>query len=118
LFRVCTLPRLVADALAMRCATAGSGFEGMPRRRPLAETTFQGMASPTTSTTRPGTSQINSDLQDVAHQVHQEFDDRLDPHAIDECLTKVAARFADARVRSFVPLLVRRYVRDELKASL
>jgi hypothetical protein len=30
----------------------------------------------------------------------------------------VAARFVDARVRSFVPLLVRRYVRDELKARL
>jgi hypothetical protein len=76
------------------------------------------MATPTTSTTRQGPSQINADLQDLAHQVHQEFDDRLDPRAIDECLAKVAARFADARVRSFVPLLVRRYVRDELQASL
>ena len=76
------------------------------------------MASPTTSSTRPGPSQINADLQDVAHQVHQEFDARLDPRVIDECLAMVAARFADARVRSFVPLLVRRYVRDELQASL
>jgi hypothetical protein len=85
---------------------------------PFAGATFQGMASPTTSTARPSPSQINADLQDLAHQVHQEFDDRLDPRAIDECLAKVAARFADARVRSFVPLLVRRYVRDELQARL
>jgi hypothetical protein len=76
------------------------------------------MARPTTSTTRPGPSQINAELQDLAHQVHQEFDDRLDPRTVDECLAKVAAQFADARVRSFVPLLVRRYVRDELQARL
>jgi hypothetical protein len=54
----------------------------------------------------------------IAPLIHQEFDDWLDPRAIDECLAKVAARFVDARVRSFVPLLVRRYVRDELKARL
>jgi len=76
------------------------------------------MASPTTSSARPGAPEINTDLQKVAHLVHEEFDDRLDPHAIDECLAKVAARFADARVHSFVPLLVRRYVRDELQARL
>jgi len=70
------------------------------------------------STTRPGPSRINADLQDLASQVPQELDDRLDPRATDECLAKVAARFVDARVRSFVPLLVRRYVRDELKARL
>lgn len=76
------------------------------------------MASPTTSTPSPVPSEINTDLQKVAHLVHEEFDDRLDPHAIDDCLAKVAARYADARVRSFVPLLVRRYVRDELQALL
>jgi hypothetical protein len=76
------------------------------------------MASPTTSSARPGPPEIDTDLQKVAHLVHEEFDDRLDPHAIDECLAKVAARYADARVRSFVPLLVRRYVRDELQALL
>jgi len=75
------------------------------------------MASPTTSSARPGAPEINTDLQKVAHLVHEEFGDRLDPHAIDECLAMVAARFADARVH-FVPLLVRRYVRDELQARL
>ncbi len=76
------------------------------------------MASPTASSARPGRSEFNADLQQVAHLVHKEFGDRLDPQAIDDCLANVAARFADARVRSFVPLLVRRYVRDELQARL
>ena len=57
---------------------------------------------------------INADLQDVAHQVHEEFGDQLDPREVDECLGQVAAKFDDAKVRSFVPLLVHRYVRDEL----
>ena len=54
----------------------------------------------------------------MACRVHEEFDEKLDPRTIDECLAKVAAQFADAKVRSFVPLLVRRYVRDELQARL
>jgi hypothetical protein len=57
---------------------------------------------------------INGDLNDVAHGVHQEFDEQLDPKTVDECLNRVAAKFVDAKVRSFVPLLVRRYVSAEL----
>jgi hypothetical protein len=76
------------------------------------------MTSPTMSSARSGRPEINADLRDVARSVHEEFDARLDPRATDECLAKVAARFADSRVRSFVPLLVRRYVRDELEARL
>jgi len=64
---------------------------------------------------RPG---ISGDLQDVAQGVHQEFDDQLDPRTVDECLDRVAAEFDDAKVRSFVPLLVRRYVSDELHERL
>ena len=59
--------------------------------------------------------EIDPDLLDVARLVHEEFDDRLDPLIVDECLDGVAARFAGARIRSFVPLLVRRYVREELQ---
>jgi hypothetical protein len=72
------------------------------------------MASSTVSDARQDQPQINPDLVDLAHQVHQEFDDQLDPVAVDECLNRVAAQFDDATVRSFVPLLVRRYVNDEL----
>lgn len=68
--------------------------------------------------TRPGLPDIDADLHDVAHFVHEEFDGRLDPHAVDECLNQVAAQFSGASVRSFVPLLVRRYVREELQTRL
>jgi len=37
---------------------------------------------------------------------------------VDECLSRVAAQFDEATVRSFVPLLVRRYVNDELHERL
>ena len=65
---------------------------------------------------RPGKPKIDPDLHDVAQLVHQEFDDRLDPRIVDECLGQVAARFASATIRIYVPLLVRRYVRQELQA--
>jgi hypothetical protein len=76
------------------------------------------MASSTASDARQGRPSINADLQDVVHTVHQEFDARLDPQAVDECLSRVAAQFDEAAVRSFVPLLVRRYVNDELSRRL
>ena len=61
---------------------------------------------------------INADLQEVAREVHQEFAEQLAPREVDECLARVAATFDDASVRSFVPLLVRRYVNDELHERL
>ena len=76
------------------------------------------MASPEALDARPSHPGINADLQDVAHQLHQEFADRLEPVAIDECLQQVAAKFEDANLRSFVPLLVQRYAHDELQARL
>lgn len=76
------------------------------------------MASSTMSDARQGEPTINPDLQDVSQRVHQEFDGQLDPRVVDECLNRVGAQFDDATVRSFVPLLVRRYVRDELQDRL
>ena len=72
------------------------------------------MGSSTVSDARQDQPQIYPDLEDLAQQVHEEFDDHLDPLAVEECLNRVAAQFDDATVRSFVPLLVRRYVNDEL----
>ena len=76
------------------------------------------MASSQPAHLRPGQPESDSDLHDVAHLVHEEFDDQIDPRQVDECLSQVAARFAQATVRSFVPLLVRRYVREELQGRL
>jgi len=50
--------------------------------------------------------------------VHEEFDEQLDPADVDQCLKKISARFDGATVRSFVPLLVRRYAREELLGRL
>lgn len=61
---------------------------------------------------------MDPDLHAVANLVHEEFDNHLDPQTVDECFHQVSARFEGATVRSFVPLLVRRYVREELKGRL
>ena len=76
------------------------------------------MASSTIFDDRKASPRISPDLQDVVHGVHQEFDGSLDPLAVDECLNRVGATFDDAKVRAFVPLLVRRYVRDELNEKV
>jgi len=76
------------------------------------------MASSTTFDATHGRPKINGDLHDVAHEVHQEFDKKLDPQAVDECLARVSDQFTDAKIRAFVPLLVRRYVNDELQERL
>jgi len=76
------------------------------------------MPSSTTFDARPGGFEINPDLHEVAHRIHEEFGDRMDPQEVDECLARVAATFDGASVRSFVPLLVRRYVTDELRHRL
>ena len=77
-----------------------------------------GMDSSTSLHPPVGLPEINADLQEVAREVHQEFAEQLDPREVDECLARVAATFDDASVRSFVPLLVRRYVNDELHDRL
>jgi hypothetical protein len=76
------------------------------------------MARSTSFDPRPDGPTIDPDLQDVAEQMREEFAARLDPDDVDECLGRIAAKFDDAKVRSFVPLLVRRYVRDELHERL
>jgi len=72
------------------------------------------MAGSTSFDPRSKKPTMNADLVDVAHQVRAEFADQLDPGEVDECLNRIAAKFDRAKVRSFVPLLVRRYARDEL----
>ena len=76
------------------------------------------MASPQALDAGSGRPKINADLLDVADQLHREFANRLEPGEVDECLKRISARFEDANVRSFVPLLVRRYARGELQARL
>ena len=62
--------------------------------------------------------EVDTELHAVKHLVHEEFDEQLDPGAVDETLNSVTSRFTGAPVRVFVPLLVRRYAREELKSRL
>jgi hypothetical protein len=73
------------------------------------------MASFTTFDPRQDVPKVNGDLQDVAREVHEQFDELLDTTTVNESLERVSATFAQAKVRSFVPLLVRRYVKEELR---
>lgn len=65
-----------------------------------------------------GQPEIDSGIRAVAKFVHEEFDCQLDPQAVDDCLDQVVARFEGATVWTFVPLLVRRYAREELQTRL
>lgn len=66
----------------------------------------------------PGHPEIDTELHAVADFVHEEFDGQLDPQVVEDCLFQVASRFDGASVRVFVPLLVRRYVREDLRRRL
>jgi hypothetical protein len=72
------------------------------------------MTSSTTFDPRQDPPKISGDLQDVARGVHEQFDEVLDPATVDASLERVSAKFADAKIRGFVPLLVRRYVSEDL----
>ena len=72
------------------------------------------MTSSTTFDPRQDSPRISGDLQDVARGVHERFDEVLDPATVDASLERVSAKFADAKIRGFVPLLVRRYVSEDL----
>jgi hypothetical protein len=76
------------------------------------------MASALPASTGPDQHEVESELRDVAHNLHEEFDEHLDPRAVDECLQQVSARFSGAPIRAFVPLLVGRYVREDLNTRL
>jgi hypothetical protein len=76
------------------------------------------MASVLSADSRPAPPGVDPEAHVVAQLIYAEFDDHLDPQAVDQCLSQVAARFDGASIRSFVPLLVRRYAREELQQHL
>ena len=71
-------------------------------------------ATPLTPHVRHG---LHPELRDVAARLHAEFDAELTAGTVDAALDEVAARFAQAPVRSFVPLLVHRYARARLRTG-
>jgi hypothetical protein len=60
---------------------------------------------------------LQPELRDVAEQLHRDFDPITGAETVDRVLDEVAARFADARVRTFLPLLVHRYARSDLRSA-
>ena len=72
------------------------------------------MTSSTSIDPRQDPPRISGDLQDVVRGAHEKFDEVLDPATVDACLARVSAKFAGAKIRGFVPLLVRRYVSEDL----
>ena len=62
--------------------------------------------------------QCDAGLAHAARLLHEEFDGQVGPPAVDAVIGEVQSRFADATVLNFVPLLVRRYAREELIKQL
>ena len=60
---------------------------------------------------------LHPDFREVAAQLHRDFDLVAGAEVVDRVLDEVAARFADARVRTFLPLLVHRYARSDLRSA-
>jgi|NGEPerStandDraft_6_1074524.scaffolds.fasta_scaffold189159_1 hypothetical protein len=58
---------------------------------------------------------LTGDLSVVVGALHDTYDDRFGATVVDSEIQQVADRFADARIRSFVPLFVRRYASARLR---
>jgi hypothetical protein len=60
---------------------------------------------------------LNTDLTAVATSLHEQYDVRLGADAVDAEIRLAADRFANARIRAFVPLFVRRFAGKGLRDS-
>jgi hypothetical protein len=58
---------------------------------------------------------LRAEFVQVAGRLHAEFDDRAGSVLVDQTFTTVANRFRDAKVLTFVPVLVEREARQLLK---
>jgi hypothetical protein len=72
------------------------------------------VSTPLSSRIRHG---LHPDFREVAAQLHRDFDLLTGAEVVDRVLDEVAARFVDARVRTFLPLLVHRYARSDLRSA-
>ena len=59
--------------------------------------------------------QLAGDLSVVAGSLHEQYDPRLGSAVVDCEVQRVADRFIHARIRSFVPLFVRRFAGAQLR---
>jgi hypothetical protein len=54
-------------------------------------------------------------LDQVTDRLTRTFSDRLSPTQVDEAVSSIHHRFDDRPIRDFVPVLVERIARDELR---
>ena len=71
------------------------------------------VSTPFSSRIRHG---LHPDFREVAAQLHRDFDLLAGAEVVDRVLDEVAARFVNARVRTFLPLLVHRYASSDLRS--
>ena len=56
-------------------------------------------------------------LGPVCASIHAQFGDRFTPEEIEAVASHVSVRFADARIRTYIPILLRRDVVRELERN-
>jgi hypothetical protein len=72
--------------------------------------------SPTRSATAPARhADLTGDLHTAAESLHQQFDQQVGSAVVDVEIQRVADLFADARIRAYVPLFLRRFATHELR---
>jgi hypothetical protein len=59
--------------------------------------------------------QLTGDLSVVVGSLHEKYDERVGAEVVETEIQQVADWFTDARIRSFVPLFVRRYAGARLR---
>lgn len=61
----------------------------------------------------PGT---HGGLSDLRGRLHREYDDRVDPDEVERAIVECSRDFSDARITTYVPVLVEKQVRDRLRS--
>jgi hypothetical protein len=61
---------------------------------------------------------LTGDLSVVVGSLHDKYDDHVGAAVVETEIQEVADRFTDARIRSFVPLFVRRFAGAKLRDHL
>jgi hypothetical protein len=59
---------------------------------------------------------IGDQLAHVRARLHAQYDRDLDPRVVDDAVSEATARFENARIQQFVPVLVDRIARDKLRS--
>ena len=59
-------------------------------------------------------SDLERQLHKLNQRLHHEYDARLGPGVVDQCVTAAKQRVARSRVPDFKPLLIERYAREAL----